>query len=127
MLKFTNTEKTSATFNGASFSLDAPENWASIGDTPTREAIMAWLAEGNTPEPADPIPVPTQAQIAQDQINAIEAKTMMNRAVREGMLAMTEFAAATQKITPDILYQQNAAYKAVKNVDNQIRQLRALL
>jgi hypothetical protein len=88
---------------------------------------LAWLAEGNTPEPADLVPVPTQAQIAQGQIDAIEAKTMMNRAVREGMLAMTEFAAATQKITPDILYADNAAYKAVKDVDNQIRQLRALL
>ena len=91
------------------------------------EAIADWLAEGNTPEPADLVPVPTQAQIAQGQIDAIEAKTMMNRAVREGMLAMTEFAAATQKITPDILYADNAAYKAVKDVDNQIRQLRALL
>ena len=58
MLKYTNTDKTSATFNGASFSLDAPENWASIGDTPTREAVLAWLAEVNEPEPADPIPEP---------------------------------------------------------------------
>ena len=127
MLKYTNTEKTSAMFNGASFSLDAPENWASIGDAPTREAVLAWLAEGNTPEPADTPMQPTKSELAQQQIDAIEAKTMMNRAVREGMLAMTEFVAATQKVTPDMLYVQNAAYKAVKDTDNQVKQLRKLL
>lgn len=56
MLKFTNTEKTLAAFFGASFSLAAPEDWASIGDTPTREAVLAWLAAGNKPLPVDPIP-----------------------------------------------------------------------
>ena len=68
MLKFTNQEKTAATFNGAPFSLDAPENWASIGDTPTREAVLAWLAEGNTPEPADTIPEPTPAQLRKREL-----------------------------------------------------------
>ena len=68
MLKYTNTEKTSATFNGASFGIDAPENWASIGDTPTREAVLAWLAEGNTPEPADTIPEPTPAQLRKREL-----------------------------------------------------------
>lgn len=50
MLKFTNPEKTSAEFNGAFFTLSSPENWNSIGDSPTREAVLAWLASGNTPE-----------------------------------------------------------------------------
>lgn len=61
MLKFTNTEKTSATFNDASFSLDAPEDLASIGDTPTRDAVRDWLAAGNQALPLDP---PTPAQVA---------------------------------------------------------------
>ena len=55
MLKFTNTDKTSATFNGASFSLDAPENWESIGDTPTREAVLLWLASTHPEESTTPL------------------------------------------------------------------------
>lgn len=60
MLKYTNLEKTAAQFNGAFFSLSAPEDFTSIGDGPTREQVLAWLAEGNTPEefvPPEPIPV----------------------------------------------------------------------
>lgn len=51
MLKFTNTQKTAAVFNGAFFSLESPEDWKSIGDGPTRDAVFAWLAKGNTPLP----------------------------------------------------------------------------
>lgn len=60
MLKYTNLEKTAAQFNGAFFSLATPENFTSIGDGPTREQVLAWLAEGNVPEdfiPPEPIPV----------------------------------------------------------------------
>lgn len=60
MLKFTNLEKTTAQFNGAFFSLTAPEDFSTIGDGPTREKVLAWLAEGNVPEeyvPPEPIPV----------------------------------------------------------------------
>lgn len=56
MLKYTNTQKTAASFNGAYFTLSAPEDWESIGDGPTRRAVLDWLAAGNTPEPADPAP-----------------------------------------------------------------------
>lgn len=76
MLKFTNVDKTSATFNGASFSLTTPEDWDSIGDTPTREAVHAWLAAGNTPEPAD-VPDPQLA---------INAKLAQLRQIREAIL-----------------------------------------
>ena len=50
MLKYTNIEKTAAQFNGAFFSLAAPENFSSIGDGPTREAVLKYLSEGNLPE-----------------------------------------------------------------------------
>lgn len=77
-----------------------------------------------------PVEPPTKQEIsaqAQQEIDTIEAKTMMNRAVREGMLAMTEFVASTKGVTPDLLYTQNAAYKSVKDVDKQISQLRKKL
>lgn len=60
MLKYTNTAKTTAQFNGASFSLAAPEDFSSIGDGPTREAVLKWIAAGNVPVP---VPPPTQAEI----------------------------------------------------------------
>ncbi len=50
-LKYSNEDKTAASFNGAFFTLSAPEDWDSIGDGPTRDAVKAWLAAGNVPEP----------------------------------------------------------------------------
>jgi hypothetical protein len=83
-LKFTNTSRTSATFNGASFSLSAPDDWDSIGDGPTREAVKEWLAAGNLPQPVDP---PTIAELNAPilaEIAAEEAK--QGRAIREHLL-----------------------------------------
>jgi hypothetical protein len=85
-LKYTNTERTSATFNGASFSMSAADDWDSIGDGPTREAVKEWLAEGNLPLPVDP---PTIAELNAPilaEIAAEEAK--QNRAVREALLLL---------------------------------------
>lgn len=70
MLKFTNTQKTAASFNGASFSLAAPDDFASIGDGPTRDAVLDWLEDGNLPLPADTPPPPTPLE----QIRALEQK-----------------------------------------------------
>lgn len=50
MLKFINHERTEAIWNNMVFRLAAPEDWQSIGDGPTRETVLAWLAEGNVPE-----------------------------------------------------------------------------
>ena len=63
----------------------------------------------------------------QRQIVVIEIKTQMNRAMREGMLGAAEFVAATKGVTPELLYTQNDSYKAVRDVDKQIAQLRRLL
>jgi hypothetical protein len=85
-LKYTNTGRTSATFNGASFALSAPDDWDSIGDGPTREAVKAWLAAGNLPQPVDP---PTIAELNAPilaEIAAEEAK--QNRAIREALLLL---------------------------------------
>lgn len=70
MLKYTNTTKTAAQFNGASFSLAAPEDFASIGDGPTRDAVLKWIATGNVPTLAD---VPSAAFIKATNIKKIDA------------------------------------------------------
>jgi hypothetical protein len=70
MLKFTNADKTAALFNNVSFSLATPENWQSIGDSPTREAVLAYLAEGNTPQLMD---TPSLATLKQALILKIDA------------------------------------------------------
>ena len=111
---------------------DTAQAWAAIEDNSTVKRFGFTLADfpGARP-PALPeyVPVvePTPAEIAQQQIDAIEAKTMMNRAVREGVLAAAEFIASTQSVTPDDLYTQNSGYKAVKDIDKQISQLRKKL
>lgn len=71
MLKYTNTTKTAAQFNGAFFSLAAPEDFTSIGDGPTRDAVLRWIAAGNTPVA---LPPPTQAELDLPAKNAIKAK-----------------------------------------------------
>ena len=108
---------------------DTAQAWVAIEDNSTVKRFGFTLADfpGARP-PALPeyVPVvePTPAEIAQQQIDAIEQKTLMNRAVREGMLATAEFIASTKGVTPALLYTQNDAYKAVKDVDTVISQLR---
>jgi hypothetical protein len=76
-----------------------------------------------------PIPVPPTPQ---QQIDAIEAQTKMNRAVREGMLLLIE-REAMREFSVDLptaqagLYAGNPAYKRIKDIDNSIVALRALL
>lgn len=134
MIKFTNQERTSAIFNESTFiSLSAPEDWDSIGDGPTREAVKAWLAAGNVPQPVDE-PNPNEAILA--QIAAIEAKTMVPRVVREALLLMaqdlaereaTQLTAAGKPTTKEELLAENVGYLRTLSVDNQIKQLRGQL
>ena len=55
IIKYTNAEQTAILINGEhSTGLSAPGAWESIGDGPTREAVLAWIAAGNVPEPYQP-------------------------------------------------------------------------
>lgn len=89
----------------------------------------AWQFEpaGTDPD-TDPLPQDPADQI-RHQINSIEKQTLMNRAMREGLLllfereAMREFN-VDQPTAAAGLYSGNLAYKRVKDIDNQIIDLR---
>lgn len=91
------------------------------------------LPEGSVPiseQEADAIraaatPAPDPVEQVKAQINGIERETLMNRAVREFMLAQAEAIASGQGYTPGQLYAVNLGYRKVKDVDNQIAGLRA--
>lgn len=76
---------------------------------------LAWVAEGNTPEPFDSI---DSKQAIRDQIRQMEFEQIMPRAVREYMLLSME-----AQFTPAQL-DLNFGYRAVKAFDNQIKALR---
>ncbi len=78
---------------------------------------LAWLADGNAPAPADPVPAISIA----DQINQLERSQLMPRATREFMLLFME-----SNFTPAQLA-DNPGYQAVKAFDDQIAALRAQL
>lgn len=84
---------------------------------------LRWLEAGNTPEPAGQLPQPSP----QEQIDAIERQTMMNRATREFLLAVAEKEGAALGFTKAQLFVRNKGYASVKTVDNQIVALRSLI
>lgn len=126
MLKFLNAEKTAVEFEGAYFSLKAPEDWDSIGDGPTREAVKTWLAAGNAPVEIAPPSIQDQITALKAEIETIERNDLMNRRAREAFILQAEQIAASQyNMTPEQLYQANPGYKGAKDIDNQIKALRA--
>lgn len=102
MLKFTNLDKTAATFNGAYFSLAAPEDWNSIGDGPTREAVKKWLNDGNPALPKDPPTLDEQNAPVHASLREIDFKSI--RSLREYI--------ASKADAPQILKDHETAAKA---------------
>lgn len=86
-------------------------------------AYLAWVAEGNTPEAADP---PVQPS-ATEQIATLERETLLARPTREFMLGMMVQLAAQQGATEPQLYASNPGYRKVKDLDEHIKALRSQL
>lgn len=55
IIKYLNSEQTLINIDGVvDVGLSSPNDWESIGDGPTRETVLAWIAAGNVPEPYQP-------------------------------------------------------------------------
>lgn len=103
-IKFLGQDHTAVSIGGSSFALAAPDDWDSIVDGPTREAVKKFLAEGGVPEEADPVD-PNPPVLA--QISEVESK--QNRAIREHLLG------------------DPSAITRLRNIDDQIKSLRTKL
>lgn len=121
MLKFINAEKTAASFNGASFALDAPENWESIGDGPTREAVLAWLAEGNIPAPMDVPPPPTPADLEE-----VKRHLLADALVKRDALLVHLERLRTRAIEAGNTTDRNALSVAITSLENAFKDQRVV-
>jgi hypothetical protein len=83
-------------------------------------AYLAWIAAGNTPEPAD---VPDPKIAIQAQIDTLEAQQLLPRITREFMLSAAEAQAKAAGVDP----MTNVGYAKLKEFDTQIAGLRGQL
>lgn len=70
---------------------------------------------------------PTQAELAQAQIDALEAQHLMPRITRETIIALAEERALDMGLTLEYLRAKNKGYAGLKSLDEQIQALRALI
>lgn len=81
-----------------------------------------------TPEELAALPAAqTEVRDYAAEIEALERQTLLPRPVRDFMLISMEIQAAGQGITPAELRDRNPGYRRVKELDEQIAALRALL
>ena len=72
-------------------------------------------------------PPPTPAELALQQIDALETEHMMPRITRESLIALAEERALAMGLTLEYLRAKNKGYAGLKALDEQIAALRALL
>jgi hypothetical protein len=84
-------------------------------------AIADWIAEGNTPEPADPIN-PNVLILA--QISEMEQADLTNRGSRELMLRLMQKEGAAQGLSEEQLIADVPFYRILKARDAEIAALR---
>lgn len=84
-------------------------------------SISEWISEGNTPEPADPLPIIDPKDAIRAEIANLESAQLLPRVTREFMLQFTE-----SQFTPEQLA-ANFGYKKLKEFDALIAGLRGQL
>lgn len=87
---------------------------------PESTEFKAWLAQGNTPDPAD---APDPKESIRAEIDQLERDSLLPRVTREFMLLSFATTAAGMGVDP----MTNVAYVKVKELDDRIASLRAQL
>jgi len=85
---------------------------------------LIWLSEGNTPEPADPIILPSANELIIVQIAEMEQSDLTNRGSRELMLRLMEKEGTSMGLTEDQLIAAIPFYRILKARDAEISALR---
>jgi hypothetical protein len=85
---------------------------------------LIWLSEGNTPEPADPIILPSANEVIIAQIAEMEQSDLTNRGSRELMLRLMQKEGTSMGLTEDQLVAAFPFYRKLKARDEEIAALR---